>query len=122
MQHPKSATRTRAEWIARVCHEANRAYCLSLDDRSQPAWEDAPDWQRESAIQGVCVLLDHPGTASESLHESWARQKRAEGWKYGPSKNEVTREHPCLVPFADLPEAQRRKDFLFGAIVGALAP
>lgn len=33
--------------IARVCHEVNRAYCQALGDNSQPAWEDAPAWQRE---------------------------------------------------------------------------
>ena len=35
--------------IARVAHEINRAYCASLGDTSQPAWEDAPEWQQQSA-------------------------------------------------------------------------
>lgn len=33
------------EQIARMAHEANRAYCQALGDDSQPAWEDAPEWQ-----------------------------------------------------------------------------
>ena len=41
------------EQIARVAHEANRAYCLSLGDPSQLPWEEAPDWAKESAIDGV---------------------------------------------------------------------
>jgi hypothetical protein len=36
--------------------------------------------------------------------------------------DEGTKTHPCLVPFADLPEDQQRKDALFIAIVQALAP
>ena len=42
-----------AEYIAKVCHEVNRAYCMSQGDGSQPRWEDAPDWQKQSAISGV---------------------------------------------------------------------
>lgn len=45
------------EQIARVCHEVNRAYCQALGDDSQPAWEDAPQWQRDSALLGVQLLL-----------------------------------------------------------------
>jgi hypothetical protein len=41
------------EQIARVCHEVNRAYCESLGDMSQPSWEDAPQWQKDSAMLGV---------------------------------------------------------------------
>ena len=45
------------EHIARVCHEVNRAYCEALGDTSQPAWEDAPEWQRKSAMKGVELHL-----------------------------------------------------------------
>ena len=31
------------------------------------------------------------------------------------------KQHPCLVPYDDLPESQRRKDTLFFAIVTALS-
>lgn len=41
------------EQIARIAHETNRVYCATLGDTSQPAWDDAPDWQRQSAIKGV---------------------------------------------------------------------
>lgn len=41
------------EQIARVVHEVNRAYCEALGDTSQPKWEDAPQWQRDSAMLGV---------------------------------------------------------------------
>lgn len=39
--------------IARVCHEANRGYCISMGDKSQLPWDEAPAWQRGSAVQGV---------------------------------------------------------------------
>jgi len=38
------------EQIAQVCHEANRAFCSSIGDNSQHAWDAAPQWQRDSAV------------------------------------------------------------------------
>jgi len=46
--------------IAIVCYEANRAYCKSLGDHSQPHWSDAPKWQQDSAIKGVEFCLANP--------------------------------------------------------------
>ncbi len=48
-------------------------------------------------------------------------QKVAEGWVWGPVKDPAQKQHPCIVPYLNLPIAQRRKDALFYAIVGALA-
>jgi hypothetical protein len=110
---------TTKEEIARVCHEVNRAYCQALGDMSQPAWEDAPAWQRESALLGVEFHLSGDYGA-EASHENWVAQKVADGWKYGPVKNPEVKEHPCLVPFDRLPPDQRAKDFLFRAVVHAM--
>ncbi|WP_205626241.1 RyR domain-containing protein [Enterobacter bugandensis] len=105
--------------IARTCHEANRAYCQSLGDDSQKPWDDAPEWQKESARNGVLFHLngDH---GPEASHESWLAEKRAQGWKYGPVKDPEAKEHPCFVPYSELPPEQKAKDYIFRAIVHAL--
>lgn len=107
------------EEIARACHEVNRAYCQALGDTSQPAWEDAPEWQRASARLGVELHVsgDH---GPEASHESWMKQKLEEGWKYGPVKDPERKEHHCIVPFDQLPREQQAKDFLFRAVVHVL--
>jgi RyR domain len=109
--------------IAQVCHAANRAYCQSLGDHSQPDWEHAPDWQKSSAIAGVEFHLRtlHSGSqpVPSASHENWLKQKTAEGWKYGPVKDAAQKEHPCFVPYDQLPAEQKVKDYIFGAIVGA---
>lgn len=105
---------------ARAAHEANRVLCLSLGDNSQPVWADAPEWQKSSAIKGVEMIVSSPSTTPEQSHEGWLAEKAATGWKYGPVKNPETREHPCFVPYAELPESQRLKDDLFGAVVRAV--
>lgn len=106
--------------IARVAHEINRAYCASLGDTSQPAWEDAPEWQKTSALVGVDMHLAKPDATPEQSHESWLAQKLAEGWKYGPVKDAEKKEHPCCVPYAELPAEQKAKDYLFRSVVHAL--
>lgn len=106
--------------IARVCHEANKAYCESIGDTSQRSWDDAEQWQQDSAISGVSFKLANPRSTAEELHAAWVRDKQADGWVYGPVKDPAKKEHPCIVPYGDLPEEQRVKDSLFAAIVNAL--
>lgn len=104
------------ENIARVCHEANRAYCLSLGDTSQPSWKDAPNWQRKSAIGEVGAHLKSDLTPEQS-HESWLKEKEIDGWRYGPVKDLKFKTHPCFVSYNELPEDQKVKDLLFSSIV-----
>lgn len=106
--------------IARVCHEANRAYCQALGDDSQPAWEDAPEWQRSSALNGVQFHLANPDAGPSHSHEEWLKEKAAAGWKYGPVKDPEKKEHPCFVPYDQLPAEQKAKDYIFRAIVHAM--
>lgn len=108
--------------IARVCHEVNRAYCQALGDDSQAPWADAPQWQKDSALQGVILYVEHPEAGVEASHESWSNNKRICGWTWGPAKDAEAKTHPCLVPFHELPREQRAKDYIFRAVVHALRP
>lgn len=108
------------EACARAAHEANRVYCAQIGDPGQVAWEDAPEWQRVSCYMGVEAIL-RDNASPEASHNGWMAHKRAEGWKYGPTKDEVRREHPCFVPYSELPVTQRVKDAIFGAVVRGVA-
>ncbi len=108
------------EQIARVAHEVNRAYCQALGDYSQPTWEDAPLWQRTSAMTGVKLHTENPTAGPQASHESWMAEKVADGWVYGPYKNPDLKQHPCIVPFDSLPVEQQAKDFIFGSVVHAI--
>lgn len=105
------------ERIARVAHEVNRAYCASLGDLSQPAWENAPAWQRSSAMDGVRFILANPGATPADSHDNWLREKERTGWTWGPEKDPEAKQHPCMVPYDQLPLEQRTKDYLFRAAV-----
>lgn len=106
--------------IARVCHEANRAYCITIGDTSQAAWDEAPGWQKESCVDGIRKIAKNPAMTAEDSHANWLDKKTADGWKYGPVKDVEKKEHPSFKPYAELDEAEKRKDHLFRAIVLAL--
>jgi len=47
---------------------------------------------------------------AENAHELWAAQRIKEGWTYGPQRDDTKKQHPCLVPYAALPESEREFD------------
>nr|DAQ47237.1 MAG TPA: RyR domain [Caudoviricetes sp.] len=104
------------EKIAHVCHEANRALQVTAGESDvSPHFMEAPEWQVQSAYEGVAAALE--GQTPEQLHESWCAAKLRDGWVYGPTKDAAAKTHPCLVPYASLPADQRLKDAVFQAIV-----
>lgn len=110
------------EKAARVAHEANRAWCIANGDMSQPTWDDAPDWQQESARNGVAFHMNNPGAGDSASHDNWMAEKVAAGWVYGLVKNPDAQPptHPCIVAFEDLPKEQQIKDAIFRSIVHAI--
>ena len=107
--------------VAKITHEVNKVYCESLGDFSQPPWEDAPDWQRDSTVAGVQAVRNETAKSPEEQHESWMALKISEGWVYGPIKDAEKKTHPCLLPYSELPDDQKLKDHLFRAVALACA-
>lgn len=118
-------TPEQVEQTARVCHEALRAYCQTLGDNSLVPWNEAPEWQKDSSRDGVrfqfAQFAAGVDPSASSTHDEWLRQRRAAGWKYGQNKDGQAKEHPLLVAYADLPLAEKLKDYLFAAICKAFS-
>jgi hypothetical protein len=47
---------------------------------------------------------------AENAHDIWSQQRLADGWTYGPSRNDEEKHHPCLIPYADLPDSEKQYD------------
>ena len=107
--------------IAKVAHAVNAAYCQSQGDMSQKPWEQAPEWQKTSAVNGVLFHLENPDAGPSHSHDSWMKEKIEAGWVYGTEKDEEKKTHPCIVPYAELPPQQQAKDYIFRAVVHAPA-
>ena len=55
---------------------------------------------------------------AENAHDLWATQRLAQGWSHGPQRDDAQKRHPCLVPYADLPDSEKEYDRL--AALGTL--
>ncbi len=47
---------------------------------------------------------------AENTHDVWAVTRIGQGWTHGPSRNDAAKQHPCLVPYADLPDSEKEYD------------
>jgi hypothetical protein len=63
-----------------------------------------------SDVQLSATLLALTEQLAENAHDLYARQRMAEGWRYGLQRNDVTKENPTLVPYQDLPESEKDYD------------
>ena len=44
---------------------------------------------------------------AENAHDVWAVERMAQGWKYGPKRDDDKKENPCMVPYSQLPESEK---------------
>ena len=47
---------------------------------------------------------------AENTHDVWARRRLADGWTFGPKREDTKKKHPCLVPYGQLPEGEKEYD------------
>ena len=46
----------------------------------------------------------------KNVHEVWAQSRLEQGWIYGKERNDALKQHPCLIPYEDLPEIEKAYD------------
>ncbi|MDE6265436.1 MAG: Ryanodine receptor Ryr [Paramuribaculum sp.] len=47
---------------------------------------------------------------AKNVHEVWALNRINDGWKYGEVRDDTKKEHPCLVPYEELPDSEKEYD------------
>lgn len=47
---------------------------------------------------------------AENTHDIWAIGRINEGWSYGEKRDDSKKEHPCLIPYDQLPESEKLYD------------
>ncbi len=106
--------------IARVMHEAVRAFQASLGQPAVAHWNKAPKWMHTASRDAVMFRVNNPDAPASAQHDQWMDSKVKDGWKFGPEKDARKKTHPLLVPYNDLPYEERQKDALVGAIITSL--
>ncbi len=47
---------------------------------------------------------------ARNAHDAWAQQRMAEGWSYGPERDDMSKKHPDLVPYEQLLDSEKEYD------------
>lgn len=47
---------------------------------------------------------------AKNVHEVWAQSRIKQGWKYGNERSDALKQHPCLIPYEELPEIEKAYD------------
>jgi RyR domain len=55
-------------------------------------------------------ILELVERLAENTHDIYVRQRLADGWRYGPERNDAKKENPTLVPYQELPESEKEYD------------
>ena len=47
---------------------------------------------------------------AKNVHEVWSKTRIEQGWTYGEKRDDALKQHPCLVPYEELPEEEKVYD------------
>jgi hypothetical protein len=70
----------------------------------RPAPRDTSGVKLPGEIRELTELL------AKNTHENWSKQRMAEGWRYGPRRDDAKKEHPSLIPYERLSESEKEYD------------
>lgn len=114
--------------VARVCHEAGRAWCIEMFEAgARPSstvplpWDDLDREDREAAVAAVRFLLERPGCTPQEIHEHWRRMQTAAGWTHGPVLLAAQKRDPRMTAFFNLPDHRQAQLRLSQAVVKVLS-
>ncbi len=75
-----------------------------MDNTYTPTPVDTSDIILDSDFIDLIELM------AENVHDLWAQQRISEGWKFGNTRNDAKKEHPCLVPYFQLSDSEKEYD------------
>ena len=55
-------------------------------------------------------LLKLTEKIAENVHEVWSAGRIAQGWTFGPVRDDEKKTTPCLVPYSELSESEKEYD------------
>jgi hypothetical protein len=104
------------EKLAPADREANRAAArriadvLARADLGLAAAEQATAANKSAAAEIAPAIEAHIERLAEAEHDGWMAQRTKDGWRYGSPRDDARKLHPSIVPYRDLPEAEKEKD------------
>ena len=44
---------------------------------------------------------------AKNVHDTWAKERIAQGWTYGDKRDDAKKHHPSLIAYEDLPDEEK---------------
>ncbi|MCX7097039.1 MAG: RyR domain-containing protein [Methylococcales bacterium] len=63
-----------------------------------------------SAVSLSPDILQLTEQLAENAHNQWAQQRLQSGWRYGVTRDDAHKTHPCLISYDQLPESEKDYD------------
>lgn len=86
----------------------SKNYILTINYKEMKTYNPKPIDVSDVALENDLTELRE--AIAENAHEIWAIDRQAEGWTYGPKRDENKKETPCMVPYSQLPEDEKEYD------------
>lgn len=106
--------------VARCAHEVVRGYREAIGDGTCPPWDETDQEERQAAAHRVIEVLKKKHLSMGELHHEWCDSMREQGWVTGETLDIENKRHNLLVPYDQLPEANRIEDAVFRNTVLAM--
>ena len=91
----------------------NSLICVEKEEKAPAIATEKVYTPHPIATDDVCLpneLDELAEQIAENVHEVWAENRIKEGWTYGKRRDDNKRQHPCLIPYVDLPEEEKAYD------------
>lgn len=106
---------SRRAWFV---YEAARLAAIAAKAPIVPEPWDGRDEAFRSQFLGVIERQCSPSRSADpaALHQDWVEAYEAMGWRFGPTRDPLTKTHPDMVPYEELGQLERDKDAVFVAL------
>jgi len=86
------------------------SYMVKITTKADVAATYKPAPLDLSDVQLPDSLTELTEAIAENTHEVWSQSRMAEGWTYGPVRDDKKLKHPDLLPYSDLTESEKEYD------------
>ena len=85
-------------------HKEGKTMINETSNTYKPEPIDTSDVTLPSSLTPLVEAL------AENVHDIWAKGRLEAGWTYGSLRDDTQKQHPCLIPYEQLPESEKEYD------------
>ena len=86
----------------------SKNYLVTINTRDMKTYNPKPiDLSDVELTEDLNELRE---AIAENAHDVWAVERQAQGWTYGEQRDDNKKETPCMVPYSQLPDSEKKFD------------